>query len=379
MLERRILTAEVVYNGLGLPREGGAVALQQMGDGERVVGIDSLEQLRRTFPDAPITDVGFALTPPPVNAHTHLELSTMPFTSGDYEAFIAKVIANSQAGRRGLEAAEKGVAELRRQGVSVVGDVVARVEVMNFLLASDLQGVAYWEVLGPDPNDAERLFNETVEKLRAFKRLERPGGMRVGLSPHSPHTVSAPLLQKLSQLARQNELPLQIHVAESPLELAFHRDGNAFAHLQNFAGGWQPSGLTPVGYLDSLGILSAQPTLVHMVHVSEDDVRTVQRAGCVVVHCPRSNLALNCGRFPWELYAKHGVTVALGTDSRGSSPTLSIKDEVKAAKELHSDKASAQALVWSAVKGGYRALGMKPPQVVRGDPFSTLHVWDTTV
>ena len=375
MLERRILTAEVVYNGLGLPREGGAVVVQQMGDDERVVAVDSLKNAQRTFPDAPVTNVGFALTPPPVNAHTHLDLSTMPFAPGDYEAFIAEVVANSQAGGRDLRAAEQGVAELKRHGTTIIGDIVARDEVMRFLLSSDLQGVAYWEVLGPDPNDCERIFNETVERLRAFKRLERPGGLRVGLSPHSPHTVSAPLLQKLAGLARQNKLPLQLHVAESPLELAFHRDGSAFTHLQSLAGGWQPSGLTPVGYLDSLGVLAAQPTLVHMVHVSEDDVRTVQRAGCVVVHCPRSNVALNCGRFPWELYAKHGVTVALGTDSLGSSPTLSVTDEVEAAKELHGDKASASALVWSAVKGGYRALGLKPPQVVRGDSSGTLYVW----
>ncbi len=373
MLEKRILTAEVVYNGLGTPRADGAVVVQA-GTEEQVVALGDPATMRRNFPDAAEEHVGFALSPPPVNAHTHLDLSTMPHTPGDYAAFIDAVVANSQAGRRGLEAAEQGVAELKRYGTKMVGDVVARADVMTFLLASDLQGVAYWEVLGPDPADAERVFNETVERLRAFRKLERPGGMRVGLSPHSPHTVSAPLLQKLVRLAQQNKLPLQIHVAESEKELAFHRDGGAFQDLQ-VAGAWQPSGLTPVKYLESLGVLDAAPTLVHMVHVTEDDVRAVQRAGCVVVHCPRSNLALDCGRFPWELYAKHGVTVAFGTDGLGSSPTLSIEDEVRAARDLHGDKVSPLALVWSAVKGGYRALGLTPPKVVRGDAFSKLHVW----
>ena len=373
MLEKRILTAEVVYNGLGTPRADGAVVVQA-GTEEQVVALGDPATMRRNFPDAAEEHVGFALSPPPVNAHTHLDLSTMPYTPGDYAAFIDAVVANSQAGRRGLEAAEQGVAELKRYGTKMVGDVVARADVMTFLLASGLQGVAYWEVLGPDPADAERVFNETVERLRAFRKLERPDGMRVGLSPHSPHTVSAPLLQKLARLAHQNKLPLQIHVAESEKELAFHRDGGAFQDLQ-IAGGWQPSGLTPVKYLESLGVLDACPTLVHMVHVTEDDVRAVQRAGCVVVHCPRSNLALDCGRFPWELYAKHGVTVAFGTDGKGSSPTLSIEDEVRAARDLHGDKVSPLALVWSAVKGGYRALGLTPPKVVRGDAFSKLRIW----
>ena len=368
------MTAEVVYNGLGTPRADGAVVVQNTGVEEQVIAISDLAAARLNFPAAHEEHLGFALSPPPVNAHTHLDLSTMPFTPGDYEAFIAAVIANSEAGRRGLEAAEKGAAELRRCGTAVIGDIVARAEVMPFLLMSDLQGVAYWEVLGPDPNDAERIFNETVEKLRMFKALERPGGMRVGLSPHSLHTVSAALLQKLARLAQQNKLPLQIHVAESEKELAFHRDGGAFDDLPALAN-WQPSGLTPIGYLEKLGVLNAAPTLVHMVHVTEDDVRTIQKAGCVVVHCPRSNLALNCGRFPWELYAKHGVTVAFGTDGKGSSPSLSIEDEVRAARELHGDKANRNALVWSAVKGGYRALLLQPPKIVRGDAFSKFHVW----
>lgn len=369
------MTAEVVYNGLGTPRADGAVVVQQAGAEEQVVAISDLATARLNFPDAREEHVGFALSPPPVNAHTHLDLSTMQFTPGDYEAFIAEVVATSRAGRRGLEAAEEGVAELWRQGTTIIGDVVTRAEVMGFLLASGLQGVAYWEVLGPHPGDAERIFNETVEKLRAFRKLEHPGGMRVGLSPHSPHTVSAPLLQKLARLAQQNKVPLQIHVAESPLELTFHRDGSAFADMQTLSGDWRPSGLTPVGYLDSLGIFSAQPTLVHMIHVTEDDVRAVQRAGCVVVHCPRSNLALDCGRFPWELYAKHGVTVAFGTDGLGSSPSLSVEAEVEAARNLHEDKANPLALVWSAVKGGYRALGLTPPKIVRGDAFSNFHIW----
>src|SRR5699024_7617276 len=121
---------------------------------------------------------------------------------------------------------------------------------------------------------------------------------------------------------------------------------------------WTPSGLSPVGYLASLGVLEARPALVHAVHVDEDDVRTIQRAGCAVVHCPRSNLALRCGRFPWETYARHGVTVAFGTDGRGSAMSLDVQEDVAAAARLHGERANEGALVRAAVKGGHRALGL---------------------
>ncbi len=381
MLQRRISTAEVVYNGMGTPRANGAVVVQDEGDEAQIVAVDDLEVAKQNFPEVEVEDKGFAISPPLVNAHTHLDLSYMPFAPGSYDAFVAKVIAYAPERRaKGLEAAQIGLEAIRSKGVTTVGDIVTSEAVMELLLkASDLRGVAYWEVLGPNPDDADRIFEETVERLRTFRAWERPGGVKLGLSPHTPHTVSAPLLQKLAGLARRSNLPLQIHVAESEGELSLHKDGAGplMERMRDFLPHWQPSGLTPVQYLKSLGVLDAQPTLIHMVHVTEEDVKEVQRSGCVVVHCPRSNTALECGRFPWELYMKHGVEVAFGTDSRGSSPDLSVKQEVAAARALHGDKASPLALVRAAVKGGHRALSLTPPRFTRGDTASALHIWDS--
>ena len=379
MLNRRVLEAEVVYNGMGTPRADGAVVVQGEGDEAVIVAVDERTRARINFPDAEVVDAGFALSPPPVNAHTHLDLSQMTLEKGSYESFIRRVIAHSQKRREGgLEAARAGVAELRADGVNVVGDIVTQESVMEYLLTEPtLQGVAYWEVIGPNAEDAERILEETVARLRKFRALERPDGVKLGLSPHTPHTVSAPLLQRLAGLAATSQLPLQIHVAESAGEVAMHRDGTGplMELMRGFLPHWQPSGWSPVGYLGALGVLEARPTLIHMVHVTEEDVRTAARAGCVVVHCPRSNEALGCGRFPWELYMKHGVEVGFGTDSRGSSPTLSVHEEVAAARALHGERASPLALVRGAVKGGYRALRMTPPRLARGDAAAGLHIW----
>jgi len=372
-LEHHILTAEVVYSGLGTPRADGAVVLQ----GERIVMVGSLDDARRSYPEAPVRHTGFAISPPPVNAHTHLDLSALPYFSGTYEDFIRHVISRPRV--RSAEAAAQGLSDLQAHRTHVVGDIVADEAVMRKLLQTPgLTGVAYWEVLGPNPDDAERILAETVARLREFRRLERSGGLKLGLSPHTPHTVSAPLLQKLARLAVAEDLPLQIHVAESPAEVPLHRDGSGslFELLRPFLGAWRPSGLTPVGYLTELGVLETRPTLVHMVNVTEADIKLVAKAGCVVVHCPRSNEALGCGRFPWERYAQHSAEVAFGTDSLGSSPDLNVEREVSAARTLHGDRASPLALVRAAVKGGSRALGLAPPRFARGDPTAALHIWD---
>ena len=373
----------MVYGGIGAAQSGAAALAQRRPDGGRtLIAIGATERLRERFPDAEERPRSEVLAPRAVNAHTHLDLSTMPHTPGTYEAFVGAVIEHTRSGARGLPAAREGLAKVRASGVRVVGDVVTDEAVMAFLLAEpDLGGVAYWEVIGPDPYDADRLLAATRERLQRFLTWQRPGGVRVGLSPHAPHTVSAPLLRGLTDLARALRLPLQIHVAESPGERELHVSGGGplRSALGPLLGDWRPSGTSPVRYLDALGVLSARPTLVHMVEVDDDDVRRVARAGCVVVHCPRSNAALGCGTFPWVRFARAGVSVALGTDSLGSSPDLSPFEEWRAARSVHGDAASPAQLVWSAVKGGARALGLRPETVRRGDAFDALTAWGVPV
>lgn len=374
-----VLTAEVVYNGIGTPRQDGALVVRTVGERSMVLAVTSRVQALAEHPDAEVVDAGCALSPAPVNAHTHLDLTDMPLTPGAYEEFIPSVISFSEAGHRTPEAAQRGVSEVLASGVSVIGDIVTRADVMRELLADRrLSGVAYWEVIAPDPLAAPRVLAETEALLLEFKALQRTGGVRVGLTPHTPHTVSGPVLQGLALLARKHGLPLQIHVSESPLENAMqlHGRGDLADVRRQFEPDWEPPGLTPVKYLESLGVLEARPTLVHMVNVDEPDVRAVQRAGCAVVHCPRSNDILSCGRFPWELYARHGVAVGFGTDSRASSPSLSIVEEVQHAAVLHGAKASPLALIRSAVKGGYQALGMPPPRFGRGARLEHVFQWD---
>jgi cytosine/adenosine deaminase-related metal-dependent hydrolase len=365
-LEPEIWTAEVVYLGFGTPMlRGGLVVV-----GEHVAMTGGLEELRRAYPDAPTRFKGKALTPPVVNAHTHLDLSRLPYFRGRYTDFIRHVIAHGSV--RGVEAARQGLEELRGLGVGAWGDIVARDEVMDWLLdASELPGIAYREVIGPDPSKARDTFEAIKPRLLAWKKRE--GRVRVGISPHAPHTVSAPLFKRLMELARLEGFPVQIHVAESPDERAYwERAEGSFVEFNRQMGiPINPPGLSPVQYLADLGLLGPGVTLVHAVQVDEADVRVIAQSGCRVVSCPRSNEGLGCGEFPWALYLEHGVEVALGTDSRGSSPDLNVKSE---ALYLWG-KVDPRVLVRAATRGGYRVLGLETPRIARGTHLSQVQSW----
>ena len=69
--------------------------------------------------------------------------------------------------------------------------------------------------------------------------------------------------------------------------------------------------------------------------VDDNDIKLIKESGSAVVHCPRSNLRLRCGRMPLEKFLEQDVPVLMGTDSLASSPSLNVFDEVEVAVGLH--------------------------------------------
>lgn len=377
----RLLTCDLLYTGLGGAQSPGGVVVV----GDTVAATGHPDELRRAYPQARETAVGGVIAPPPVNAHTHLDMSAYDFRALPYFRWIPEVVVG-QRERRGVAGALAGAQELARLRVGGVGDIVFAPDVMDALLDhADLTGVLYFELFAPKPE----LADETLARLRAlvaaWRRRERPGGLRLGVTPHTPFTVSARLMRLAAEFAAGEGLPMQIHVAEHPSERELFATGagplwdnrlkvlmpDTFAEV---IGRDPHPDLTPVRYLDELGVLAARPTLVHMVNVTPDDVARVARAGCAVVTCPRSNHHLECGVFPWAAFAAAGVEVALGTDSVASGESLDVREEVAFARQLH-PALDPRVIVRAAVKGGHRVLGSRAPFIRRGEAWRDEYVW----
>jgi len=363
-----IWIADVVYVGFGTPMmQGGLVVV-----GEHVAAVGQLAELQQSYPDAALVYKGKALTPPVVNAHTHLDLSTIPYFRGGYTDFIKHVIDHGS--RRTVESAIPGLSELRGLGVGGFGDIVYKPETVQWMVDNDpLPGVAYLEVINRNPEHAESVSRRVAVQLSRWR--SKNSRVRVGLSPHTPFNVSPALLKKLVEIARLEGFPLQMHVAESPAETELMVRGRGDLQKIPFQYGFPAyqdlPGLTPVRYLAELGVLGPELTLVHGVQVDEEELQVLAQSGTQVVSCPRSNEALTCGLLPWDLYLKYQLEVALGTDSRGSSPDLDVRNE--AFFLWH--KVDPGVLVRAATRNGYRLLGLPVPRITGGTPISQVQSW----
>jgi len=194
------------------------------------------------------------------------------------------------------------------------------------------RGIVYQEVFGPDPAKFDASMRELDEALARLRPLASER-LRLGVSPHAPYTVSAPLYEAVVAFARRERLPIAIHLAESKEESAFVHDGAG-----PFADAWRARAIavearnaSPVAFLMQLGVLQRGALCIHCVQVDAPDIAILAAAGAAIAHCPRSNRAHGHGAAPLAAFRTAGLRVGLGTDSVVSVGDLDLWADANAA------------------------------------------------
>ncbi len=126
-------------------------------------------------------------------------------------------------------------------------------------------------------------------------------GAWLGVAPHSIRAVPLAYLREVCAYARTHALPMHMHVAEQPAEVADCQ---------------REHGRTPVALLAAEGLLDARSTAVHAVHVTPAEISALAQARAHVCACPTTERNLGDGIVPAELLLAAGVPITLGTDSQ---------------------------------------------------------------
>jgi cytosine/adenosine deaminase-related metal-dependent hydrolase len=351
----------------------GALAVE----GARIVGVGTRDELAGRFPDAAREDFGeAAIVPGLVNCHSHLELTAMRGYLEDVEDFFLAwlrkltVARNERMTAGDLRAsAAWGAVEALRAGVTCVGDASdSGATTAQALREAGLRGVVFQEAFGPDPSAAGEQAAKLREKVSRLRGAETEL-VGIGVSPHAPYTVSAPLFESLTGYALAEGLPMMIHAAESQAEQLFMLEGEGpFAEMLRRRGvGWRAPKVSTIQYLKNLGVLAARPLLAHCVRADDADLVAISEAGASAAHCPKSNAKLGHGRAPFAAMLGAGLSVGLGSDSVAANNNCDLLEEARfaalasrAAGDKLSDgqMVSAEDVLRAATLGGAHALGL---------------------
>lgn len=360
-----VYTAPVVVPIAGAPIHEGAVGV----DGGLIAYVGPAA-------DAPDADASTAfdgvLTPGLVNAHTHLCYSAFADMYGNEKEFFEWI---QDFARRNPETADEawkasmrlGIDESVGHGVTAVADIVTPAAAFEPLFVSDLAGVAYWEACFIDDAAWEvrrSAWREVVTDSRAVNHSD----MAVGISPHTLYTLGTGVAKSLAELARTLDIRLHPHLAETLHEDMYVRRGSGpFAFMNRRAGlelqlADGGAGHSPAAQMDKVGWLGADSHVAHGVHLDKADRELLRDRGTALALCARSNVRLESGEAPVAALRAEGNTVAIGTDSRASSPDLDVAAELPVLRKLALAQGDGgeglnEWLVRAATEGGAKALG----------------------
>lgn len=303
-----------------------------------------------------------ALVPGLVNCHTHLELTHLAGQNAEPE--FAKWIRRVRELKDGTTAegfyaaAVQGVKDCWARGATCVAETGSTGAAMRALHDLGGRGIVYQEVFGPDPAQLAESMRELENAVSHLRRLAT-ARLRVGVSPHAPYTVSAPLYEAVAGFARRERLPVAMHLAESKEESLFVESGTG-----PFADAWRARritvpahGCTPIEYLRRLGLLNSGTLCIHCVQADQRDVEILAAAGVAIAHCPRSNRAHGHGSARLGAFRTAGLRVGLGTDSVVSVGELDLGAEAETAGLAGEEALRALTLDGARALGWAREIG----------------------
>jgi len=136
------------------------------------------------------------------------------------------------------------------------------------------------------------------------------------VAPHAPYTATPEILRAAADLAKEFDVPLHTHLAETAFEVENMRNDQ---------------GIPVIPYVKKQGLFEAKVIAAHCVHIDTGEIRTLQHAHAGVAHNPSSNLKLASGFAPVMKMLEAGVNVGIGTDGPASNNDLDMFEEVRLA------------------------------------------------
>jgi 5-methylthioadenosine/S-adenosylhomocysteine deaminase len=227
----------------------------------------------------------------------------------------------------------------KHQVVRAVSDSKMRAVLARGLVGSCQDGVL---------EDGDRM-REALEDIAYYKENFKGGLLSFFLAPHAIYTCDSGYLRHVIRTAGAQGLGIHIHAAESTREFDDSLTNN---HM------------TPIAYLDSLGMFHTHTVAAHCVYVTEEDIDILAKNNVHVVTNPISNMKLGNGFAPVPKLLSAGVNVALGTDSAASNNSLNLFRDLSALTLIHKGESKDPTAV-SAKEGflmatlrGAKALGL---------------------
>jgi cytosine/adenosine deaminase-related metal-dependent hydrolase len=331
-----ILRAQTVVTLTGPPLQDGAVAVNE----GRIAAVGPFEEVARMHPGE-VLDLGAqVLLPGLINAHAHLDYSTLRDSINPPKSFTHWITRINALKRQMtdddyIEAIAVGFEELRTWGTTTVCNLEAFPELLPKLPPPPLRTWWFLELIDLRSRVATEALMEGA--LSFFEGREGwLGGF--GLNPHAPYTASPELFRLCNACGKRFGMPLTTHIAESAEEEAMfaHGKGNLYDFFKKLGRPMDDCGQDSSFSQAVLnGLIGPGWLLAHANELDEPDFALIAATpgDWHIVHCPQSHAYFKHRPFAWKRLEALGVNLCLGTDSLASNDALNLFAEMRTAHQ----------------------------------------------
>lgn len=355
-----------------------------------VKAVGTFVELAAAYPDAPVFGDGSQVVLPGfINAHHHVGLTPVQLGAPDLPLelwFAARLVCRAvdpylDTLYSAFEMIASGCTTVQHIHTWVPGDLEAVNDAANQVLRAyrDIgMRVSYSYtvrdqnrlVYGDDatfvaslPSDLQPAVNRHLARFQLsledhftlFDHLRTAYAadpkVAVQLAPANLHWCSDAALERTVDAARQNRVPIHMHLVETPYQREYARR--------------RSGGRTALEYIDQFGLVSSDMTIGHGVWLSDTDLERIADAGAHLCHNCSSNFRLRSGLAPLNTWQDRGINAAIGIDEAGINDDRDMLQEMRLVRNVHrapgmDDKPPEMAqILRMATTGGAATTGFK--------------------
>lgn len=186
---------------------------------------------------------------------------------------------------------KKGAELSLLNGTTAVAQLSKESKYFDILNEMPLKTYLFFEVFSDSVETSKDEFR-TIKKKIDKLNMQKSDNTFVGIAPHSVCCVHKRLFKILVKYCKKNNILMTIRLAESKEEMDWLKHGFSDVDLLNeFTGHkkFEPieTGLTPVEYLEKLGVLSKQLIISYGNYLSCSDLETLRTNKVSLAYCPR--------------------------------------------------------------------------------------------
>ena len=216
-------------------------------------------------------------------------------------------------------------------------------ELMQLELPRALASMAHLPAF--DAGAYESRFAEIVQQARAGS-----GRVQPLLGPNAPQRCSPDAWAVWRRLRELHDVPVHTHLLETRAQ--------RHAGHQRWPGG-------TVAEMARQDLLNDRLSVAHGIWLDGSDEDLLAAHGVTIVHNPASNLMLGSGTMPYAAHRRHGIRMALGTDSANTGGRHDMMEAMRLAFMLHrapgailADWPKAADILHMATAHGAHVLGL---------------------